>query len=81
MEFRVAVERLTDRPTRKDIAGAIGVSHHTVRQALLPDTSAASRPAPQGWRETLARMARTESKRLATLAKAIEGGTHGTRTG
>jgi hypothetical protein len=47
----------------------------------LPDTSAASRPAPQGWRETLARMARTESKRLATLAKAIEGGTHGTRTG
>jgi hypothetical protein len=72
MDFREAVERLTDRPTRHGIAEAMGFSHHTVRQALLPDTSAAARSAPRGWRDAVARLARQESVRLAALAHEIE---------
>jgi hypothetical protein len=82
MEFREAVERLTDRPTRKDIAAAIGVSYDSVRQGLLPDTSAAARPAPRAWREAVARLAKEGAERLAALAHEIEqGGDDGTRTG
>jgi hypothetical protein len=82
MGFREAVERLTDRPTRRDIAAALGVSTHTVRQGLLPDTSAAARPAPRAWPETIARLAKEGAERLAALAHEIEqGGDDGTRTG
>jgi hypothetical protein len=72
MDFREAVQRLSDRPTRTSLAEALAVSYHSVRQALLPTTSAAARNPPRGWRETVARLARQESERLAGLAEEIE---------
>lgn len=76
MDFREAVTRLTERHTRADLARELGVSFASVKQALLPETSAATRPPPAGWPAVLARLADERAERLQELAaelRAAEG--------
>lgn len=72
MEFRDAVDRIRECPTREEIAGAIGVSIHSVIQAMLPEGSQGRRPAPAGWQAAVAKLARQRSAELQKLAEQIE---------
>lgn len=72
MEFREAVDALTGTYTQAEIAKAIGVSYHSVRQALLPGSSAAHRSPPEGWEAVIARLARERARELERLARELE---------
>lgn len=74
MDFRAAVEKLNETTTREEIAKDIGVSFHSVRQALLPQESQSHRAAPPGWRPVLARLARERAQALLELADRLDAG-------
>lgn len=72
MDFRTAFDRLAAGITREHVAGEIGVSFHSVRQGLLPESSAAHRPPPPGWQAAVARLARRRAAELVKLADRLE---------
>jgi len=72
MDFKAATDRLTARVTADDIAEALSVSRNTVERARMEGGQ--SRPAPSGWRATLARLARERGGELVTLAEELEKG-------
>lgn len=72
MEFRDAVDQVRECPTRQQIADAIGVSIHSVVQAMLPEDSQGRRPAPAGWQSAVAGLARQRAAELVKLAGQLE---------
>jgi hypothetical protein len=72
MDFRTVVDRLRERPTREDIADALGASFYSVAQALLPETSSGRRAPPGGWKSKLAKLARKRAAELVKLAEQLE---------
>jgi len=72
MDFKTAVEQLGQRPTREDLADALGVSFWSVKQALLPEGATNRRSPPAGWRRVLAKLAREHARRLEELAARLE---------
>lgn len=73
MDFRAAVKTLGGAYTQQDIADALGVSWHTVKQASLPTDSSGHRNPPEGWEARLAKLARERAGELDDLATELEG--------
>jgi hypothetical protein len=71
-DFREAAQTLGEQITTADMAEALGVSQHSVRQARLVEGAPGWRRPPEGWRPILARLARERSKELAELAEEID---------
>ena len=71
MNFRKATDELFEGISHQDLADALGLSVATVRQARLDDDAKAHRTPPEGWEESVARLARERAKRLERLAERL----------
>ena len=69
MDFKSATDRLFDRVDHEALAGELGVSVATIRQARLSEAARANRTPPPNWREAVAALA---EKQLAHYAKLLE---------
>lgn len=72
MDFRTAVKALGGAYTQQDIADALGVSWHSVKQASLPSDSPGHRNPPEGWERALVKLAEKRSEEMDDLAFGIE---------
>jgi hypothetical protein len=72
MDFVEAMERLKAGVTDDEIAAATGVSTNTVRRSRADPSTRNYRPAPKGWQDVLARLARQRSSELEVLADELE---------
>jgi hypothetical protein len=72
MDFRTAANTLGVQITTADMAEALGVSSHSVRQARLQDGAPGFRKAPEGWQRAFARLARERCTELQTLIVELE---------
>lgn len=73
MDFKQATDRLTERVTAEEIAGAFGVARNSIARARLDPSSSAYRSPPAGWQKVLARLARERGAEFNQLADEIEG--------
>lgn len=73
MDFRSAVKALGAAYTQQEVADALSVSWHTVKQASLPSDSSGHRSPPEGWELKLAKLARERAGELDVLADELEG--------
>jgi hypothetical protein len=69
MDFRKATDELCARIDHDDIAGALGVSIQTVRQARMAPDVPAHRSPPDQWEKVLIRLA---EERLSHYRKLID---------
>lgn len=75
MGFQEATDALmAEGVTLEEIAETLGVAYTTVRAYRLDPRSASYRKPPKGWGPPLARLARSQSGRLANLADQLERG-------
>jgi hypothetical protein len=72
MDFRTAANQLGKQITTADIASALGISPHSVRQARLLEEGAGYRRPPAGWQHALIRMAKQRCKELEALVAELE---------
>jgi hypothetical protein len=72
MDFKTATDRVAGCISHAEIAEAAGVSVQTIRQARLDPSAPGHRPAPAGWQEVLARLARDRSLQLAAFAETVQ---------
>lgn len=72
MDFAEAMARLKRAVTDDEIAAATGVSTNTIRRTRADPTTRNYRPAPQGWRSVLARLAGERAKELLELKEELE---------
>jgi hypothetical protein len=68
MDFRTAANLLGEQITTAEIAEALGVSPHSIRQARLVEGAPGFRRPPAGWQEALARLAEQRGTELKALA-------------
>jgi len=68
MDFKKATDELMAGTTREEIAGALGCSVASVRQARLSEEANAHRKPPEGWEAATARLARQKAAQLQKLA-------------
>ena len=74
MDFKQATDRATKTCiTLVDIAGAVDVTHHSVRRARLDPRTASYRSPPAGWELAIAKLARERAAELVKLAAELEG--------
>jgi hypothetical protein len=72
MDFRTAANVLGKQITTADMAEALGVSPHSVRQARLQHGAPGFRNPPEGWPEVFARLARERCIELQAFVEALE---------
>lgn len=71
MDFKKTTDTLLDRVTHEELAGALGVSVPTIRQARLDPTAAAHRSPPEGWERAVLQIAEGRTKHYQQLADRI----------
>lgn len=74
MDFRTAANVLGQQITTADMAEALGVSPHSVRQARLQDGAPGFRKPPEGWSQVFARLARERCSELSAFIEDLEQG-------
>jgi len=72
MDFRTAANILGQQITTADMAEALGVSPHSVRQARLQDGAPGFRKPPEGWTQVFARLARDRCRELNAFIEELE---------
>lgn len=72
MDFRTAANILGTQITTADIAEALRMSPHSIRQARLQEGAPGYRKAPDGWRRALIRLAKERNRELKALIEALE---------
>ena len=72
MDFKAASDELLANLSHEELAGELGVSVPTVRQARLPAAAKAHRSPPEGWQRVLARLAKKRAAMLERLASRLE---------
>lgn len=73
MDFRTAANILGRQISTADMAEAIGVSSHSVRQARLVEGAPGYRNPPKGWRSAFLNLAIHRIEELRRLAEDIGG--------
>ena len=73
MDFVRATDALTSCHSHNDVAKALDVSVQTVRQARMNPAADGHRPAPEGWQNAIAKLARARAAQLEALADELEG--------
>lgn len=74
MDFRTAANILGAQITTADIAQALDMSPHSIRQARLQEGAPGYRKPPDGWQKVLVRLAKERSRELKALIEALERG-------
>lgn len=72
MDFRTAANILGRQITTADMAKAVGMSNHSVRQARLIQGAAGYRTPPKEWETALVRLARERIAELEAFVHQIE---------
>jgi hypothetical protein len=72
MDFRAAATILGQQITTADMADALGVSPHSVRQARLQDGAPGFRKPPEGWPQVFAHLARERCSELLGFIEELE---------
>jgi hypothetical protein len=72
MDFRTAANVLGQQITTADMAEALGVSPHSVRQARLQDGAPGFRKPPEGWPQVFIRLAKERCSELQTFIEGLE---------
>ena len=72
MDFVEAMERLKRAATDDEIAAATGVSTNTIRRTRADPATRNYRPAPRGWEQAVARLARERISELQSLVVQLE---------
>lgn len=71
MEFRTAANVLGDQVTTAEMAEALGVSPHSVRQARLQLGAPGYRTPPEGWRPVFVSLAERRIRELRELVEEL----------
>lgn len=72
MDFRTAANILGQQITTAEMAEALGVSPHSVRQARLQDGAPGFRKPPEGWPEVFTQLARKRCSELKAFISELE---------
>jgi hypothetical protein len=72
MDFRTAANILGQQITTADMAEALGVSPHSVRQARLQDGAPGFRKPPEDWSRVFVRLARERCSELKAFIEELE---------
>lgn len=72
MDFRTAANIIGEQITTADMAEALGVSSHSIRQARLQEGAPGYRKPPEGWQKAFARLARERCRELGRLADELD---------
>jgi len=72
MDFKRATDAIAGCCSADEVAAALGVSTNTIRRARMDPDNRNARPAPAGWQQAVARLARQRAKELTRLAEALE---------
>jgi hypothetical protein len=72
MDFRTAANILGQQITTADMAEALGVSPHSVRQARLQDGAPGFRKPPEDWPRVFMRLARERCSELEAFIRELE---------
>jgi hypothetical protein len=72
MDFRTAANVLGQQITTADMAEALGVSPHSIRQARLQDGAPGFRKPPEGWPQIFAQLARERCRELQVFIQELE---------
>jgi hypothetical protein len=72
MDFRTAANILGHQITTTDMAEALGVSPHSVRQARLQDGAPGFRKPPEGWPQVFTQLARERCSELNAFIEELE---------
>jgi hypothetical protein len=71
IDFRAATDALFARTGVEDLAGEIGCSPQTVKQARLEGSSQGHRSPPPGWEAAAARLAKKKAEHFRRLAERL----------
>lgn len=72
MDFRTAANILSAQITTADIARAVNMSPHSIRQARLREGAPGYRKPPDGWQQAVVRLAKARTRELKALIEALE---------
>jgi hypothetical protein len=72
MDFRTAANILGQQITTADMAEALGVSPHSVRQARLQEGAPGFRKPPEGWPQVFVRLAAERCSELQAFIEDFE---------
>ena len=73
MNFKEATDALFERVTHEDLAGALGVSVPSIRQARLDGKALAFRQPPEGWEKAVATLAESRVRHYQGLVRKLKG--------
>lgn len=68
MDFVAATDALFAKTRAEDLAGELGCSAQTIRQARMTESKGGHRSPPPGWEAATARLARQKAAQLQKLA-------------
>ncbi len=72
MDFRTAANILGQQITTAEMAEALGMSSHSIRQARLQEGAPGYRKPPEGWQRAFLRLAKERCSELKTLINELE---------
>ena len=73
MNFKDATNALFERVTHEDLAGALGVSVPSIRQARLDGKALAFRQPPEGWEKAVVSLAESRVRHYQGLVRKLKG--------
>jgi hypothetical protein len=73
-DFRKATDDLLEVLSHEELAGALGCSVATVRQARRDEGTTSYRSPPKGWEVTVAKLAEQKAEKLRRLAAKLKAG-------
>jgi len=72
MDFRTAANILGQQITTAEMAEALGMSSHSIRQARLQEGAPGYRKPPEGWQRAFLSLAKERCSELTTLINELE---------
>lgn len=72
MDFRTAANILGQQITTADMANALGVSPHSIRQARLQNGAPGFRKPPEGWPQVFVQLAKERCSELQAFVEFLE---------
>jgi hypothetical protein len=73
MNFKEATDALFERVTHEALAGELGVSVPSIRQARLDSKAMAYRQPPEGWERAVAALAEARLRHYRELVRKLKG--------
>ena len=71
LDFRAATEALFERVKVEDLAGELGCSPQSIKQARMAEDTDGRRSPPPGWEAAAARLAKRKAEHFKRLAERL----------